>query len=328
MDCSESYHRKSSKRNLSEIILSRLQHAKAGRLFSMEKWSEYFFVYDGLPKTSLSQIPTRTKDLYETDADYEKLLSTLHHALDKLQSTLFAQGKYGVLVIFQALDAAGKDGTIKAVFSGINPAGVAVHSFKRPNNQELSHDFLWRSVSKMPEKGQIAVHNRSYYEEVLVVKVHPDLLASQQMPEGLLDDKGKFWKHRFDAIRNYEQYLCHNGIEVIKFYLHVSKKEQKERLLARLNNPDKNWKFEAQDVKERAFWHNYRKAYEEVFAETATAHAPWYVIPADDKKNMRLLVAHILLKRLQGLPLSMPETSPDKQILLEQLKKQLQEQDD
>lgn len=294
----------------------------------MEKWSSHYAVYHGTKQADLAQIPTRTPDLYKTEAEYQGLLSALHTELDALQSTLFAQGKYGVLVIFQALDAAGKDSTIKAVFTGINPAGVVVHSFKRPSSTELSHDFLWRSTLKMPEKGQIAVHNRSYYEEVLVVQVHPELLQVQRLPEALHHDKEKLWQHRYEAIRNYEKYLTDNGIEVIKYYLHVSKKEQKERLLARLNNPNKNWKFEAQDVQERAFWHDYRKVYENVIAETATEYAPWYIVPADDKKNMRLLVAHILRKRLQNLPLAMPQVDDRQKALLAQFKTQLESQDD
>ena len=249
------------------------------------------FRYDGDKNFKLKKAPTKVDDLYEDDDHYEVLLRLQAAEIDKWQERMFAHNRYGLFIVFQALDAAGKDGTIQKVFTGTNPAGVRVYSFKRPTDQELDHDFLWRSWRELPERGTICIFNRSYYEEVLVTKVHPEILTeSQRLPEKLTEDLDKLFKHRYDAIRDMEKFLDRNGFPVIKFYLHVSKKEQADRLIARIEDPEKNWKFQESDVKEREFWDDYQDAYEDCITETATDNAPWYVIPADDKKNMRLMV--------------------------------------
>ena len=270
------------------------------------------FRYDGSEPIKIKKAPTKVDDLYEDDVHYEALLRQQAAEIDKWQNRMYAHNRYGLLVIFQALDAAGKDGTIQNVFTGTNPAGVRVYSFKRPTDQELDHDFLWRSWRELPERGTIGIFNRSYYEEVLVTKVHPEILTdSQRLPEKQTDDLDKLFKRRYDAICNMEKFLHHNGFPVVKFFLHVSKEEQADRLIARITNPEKNWKFEEGDVKEREFWSDYQKAYEDAINETATDNAPWYVIPADDKKNMRLLVGRIIIDELQKLPIKEPE--PDEQ---------------
>ncbi|MBN8823163.1 MULTISPECIES: PPK2 family polyphosphate kinase [unclassified Spirosoma] len=266
------------------------------------------FRYDGEKPLKIKKAPTKVDDLYEDDAHYEAILRQQASEIDKWQERMFAHNRYGLLTVFQALDAAGKDGTIKHVFTGTNPAGVRVYSFKRPTDQELDHDFLWRSWRELPERGMIGIFNRSYYEEVLVVKVHPEILTqSQRLPEKLTEDLDKLFKHRYEAIRDMETFLHRNGFPTIKFYLHVSKKEQADRLIARIEDIDKNWKFEEGDVKERDFWDDYQDAYEICINETATDKAPWYVIPADDKKNMRLLVGRIIIDELKKLPIENPE---------------------
>ncbi|MFC0185015.1 polyphosphate:nucleotide phosphotransferase, PPK2 family [Pseudarcicella hirudinis] len=266
------------------------------------------FEFKGDTKFNIKDAPTKVKDLYKNDEDYQVLLSEYHKKIDALQSMMYAHDRYGMLLIFQASDAAGKDGTIKAVFSGINPAGVSVHSFKRPNDEELEHDFMWRNMLKMPKRGMLTVFNRSYYEEVLVVKVHPEILKqSQRIPEELTEDPEKIWQHRYEDISNYEKFSHRNGTRIIKFFLHVSKKEQGERLIERIQDPTKNWKFEEGDVKEREYWKEYQKAYEEMINQTASKNAPWYVVPADDKKNMRLIVAQIILSHLESLKMNYPE---------------------
>lgn len=266
------------------------------------------FRYDGDKPFKLKKAPTKVDDLYEDDDHYEVLLRLQAAEIDKWQERMFAHNRYGLLVVFQALDAAGKDGTIQNVFTGTNPAGVQVYSFKRPTDQELDHDFLWRSWRELPERGKIGIFNRSYYEEVLVTKVHPEILTqSQRLPEKVTEDLDKLFKHRYEAIRDMETFLYRNGFPTIKFYLHVSKKEQADRLIARIEDPEKNWKFEEGDVKERDFWDAYQDAYETCISETATDKAPWYVIPADDKKNMRLLVGSIIIDELKKLPIENPE---------------------
>jgi len=278
------------------------------------------FSFDGNGNFSIKKLPTKIEDLYVDEADYLAQLSELHKKIDKLQSRMYAHGRYGMVIIFQALDAAGKDGTIKAVFSGINPAGIVVHSFKRPSAEELDHDFMWRSMLKMPQRGQLAIHNRSYYEEVLVVKVHPSiLLEGQRLPEEQTKNLEKVWEERYDSIKHYEKHLHQNGFEVVKFFLNVSKKEQSKRLIERIEDPDKNWKFEEQDVKEREFWKEYHEAYQELVDHTATEHSPWYVIPADDKKNMRLMVAQVIHERLSKLKMEYPASSPERHEFLQSL---------
>lgn len=278
------------------------------------------FRYDGDNKVKLKKDPTRIDDLYEDSDHYDALLRLQSAEIDKWQERMFAHNRYGLLVVFQALDAAGKDGTIQHVFTGTNPAGVRVYSFKRPTDQELDHDFLWRSWRELPERGMIGVFNRSYYEEVLVTKVHPDILTqSQRLPEKMTEDLDKLFKHRYDAIRDMEKFLSRNGFPTVKFYLHVSKEEQADRLIDRIVAQDKNWKFQEGDVKEREFWDDYQDAYEECITETATDDAPWYVIPADDKKNMRLIVGKIIVEHLKSLPIEEPESDPERFKTLQKL---------
>jgi PPK2 family polyphosphate:nucleotide phosphotransferase len=235
----------------------------------------------------------------------EALLAEGVRRLAKQQAKLYAQDQYSVLLIFQAMDAAGKDGTIKHVMSGINPQGCQVFSFKAPSAEERDHTYLWRSMKALPERGRIGIHNRSYYEEVLVTRVHPEILAAQQLPPHL-KDKG-IWKRRFREMNDFERYLTDNGVLVLKFFLHVSKAEQKRRFLARIEEDDKNWKFAINDIKSRQFWDDYMAAYEDVFSHTSTAWAPWHVVPADHKWFTRLAVAAIIYDALERLDLSYPE---------------------
>jgi len=231
-------------------------------------------------------------------------------ALSELQERLYAQNRWAVLLIFQAMDAAGKDGAIRHVMSGVNPQGCQVFSFKAPSSEDLDHDYLWRCQKCLPERGRIGIFNRSYYEEVLVVRVHPEFLQKQNLPPELV---GKdIWKERFKDIRNFERYLARNGVVVCKFFLHVSKKEQKKRFLERLDNPDKHWKFSANDAKERAFWDQYMEAYEEMIRETATEQAPWYVVPANNKWFTRVVVAAAIIETMASLELKFPEVSKEK----------------
>jgi PPK2 family polyphosphate:nucleotide phosphotransferase len=250
--------------------------------------------------------PTKINDFYEDKSDYELLLTKLQTEMDELQSIMYAHSKYGVLAVFQAMDAAGKDGTMKAVFQGVHPLGLSFYSFKRPSETELNHDYMWRCYKELPERGKMQVFNRSYYEEVLVVKVHPEILENyQKIPDEL---KGKdVWKKRYQDIKNFEDYLANNGIVVLKFFLNVSKEEQGSRLIERIEDITKNWKFEEGDIKERGFWDDYQNAYEEMINETSTEKNPWYVVPADDKKNMRLIVAAIIAEKLKELKMNYPE---------------------
>ncbi len=225
--------------------------------------------------------------------------------LSELQEKLYAQDHWAVLLVFQAMDAAGKDGTIKHVMSGVNPQGCQVHSFKAPSHEELDHDFLWRTVRPLPERGRIGIFNRSYYEEVLVVRVHPELLARQHLPAWLVTKD--IWNQRFDDINNFERYLAHNGVAICKFFLHVSKEEQKRRFLERIDHPEKNWKFELGDVRERQHWDDYMRAYEDMIRNTASKHAPWFVVPADNKWFTRMVVASAVVDTLQRLDLAVPK---------------------
>jgi PPK2 family polyphosphate:nucleotide phosphotransferase len=272
----------------------------------------------------------RLKD-YETKASFnlgseEKSLvkETLQLGVDALaamQDILYAQDKWSLLIIFQAMDAAGKDGAIKHVMSGVNPQGCQVNSFKAPSSEELDHDFLWRCQKHLPERGRIGIFNRSYYEEVLVVRVHEQILMNQKLPEKLIT--AAIWEDRFQDIRNYEKYLNRNGTVVIKFFLNVSKKEQKERFIERIEDPDKNWKFSAGDVKERGHWDEYMHAYEELIKNTSTEKSPWYVIPADDKYYARIAIASAIITALDELDLEYPSVSPDKIAELQAIKKSL-----
>ena len=249
---------------------------------------------------------------------------TLEHnkqLLSEFQEKLYAQDRWSLLLIFQAMDAAGKDGAVKHVMSGINPQGCDVTSFKAPSKEELDHEYLWRAHRMIPSRGKIGIFNRSYYEEVLVVRVHQDLLSAQQLPKELA---GKhIWEERYEDINNFEKYLVRNGVIVMKFFLHLSKGEQKKRFLERLEMPDKNWKFSMADVKERGYWKDYQKAYEEMIQNTATKHAPWYVIPADNKWFTRLAVAGAIIHKLDSLDLQFPEVDEDKKKELAQVRKAL-----
>jgi PPK2 family polyphosphate:nucleotide phosphotransferase len=245
----------------------------------------------------------------------KEALSSGIELLTELQDMLYAQNQWAVLLVFQAMDAAGKDGAIKHVMSGINPQGCQVFSFKSPTSEELNHDYLWRCSKSLPERGRIGIFNRSYYEETLVVRVHPEYLKGQKLPKKLIN--GDVWDGRFEDIRNYEKYLTRNGIAVRKFFLNVSEKEQKRRFLERLDNPDKNWKFSANDSKERAYWKDYMRAYEETIRQTATKDAPWYVVPADKKWFSRVVVAAAVIEALTSLDLKYPKVDQRK---LEELK--------
>lgn len=245
-------------------------------------------------------------------------------ALAALQDILYAQDRWSLLVIFQAMDAAGKDGAVKHVMSGINPQGCQVTSFKVPSAEELDHDFLWRCIKKLPERGRIGIFNRSYYEEVLVVRIHEAILQNQKLPKKLITKK--IWKERFEDIRNFEQYLHRNGTVVIKIFLHVSKEEQKQRFIDRIDDPEKNWKFSTGDIKERGYWDNYQNAYEDMIKNTSTKNSPWYVIPADNKAYARIGVASAIISALEQMDLAYPEVSSEKVAELQNVKKALLEE--
>jgi len=252
----------------------------------------------------------------------KELLADGVKKLSDLQNILAAQDRWGLLLIFQAMDAAGKDGTIKHVMSGVNPQGVDVWSLKGPSAEELHHDFLWRTTKVLPERGQIGIFNRSYYEEVLVVRVHPEILDSQRLPKTLVTKH--IWQERFEDINCFEQHLTRNGIAVVKFFLHLSRKEQKRRFLERLDNQHKNWKYSSADLKERECWDDYQKAYEEMIQHTATEHAPWYVVPADNKWFTRLVVAEAVVDALEAMDLKYPKVTGDQRTALAAAKVKLE----
>jgi PPK2 family polyphosphate:nucleotide phosphotransferase len=257
----------------------------------------------------------------ESKPQARDLLTNGVQELARLQDILAAQNRWGLLLIFQAMDAAGKDGTIKHVMSGVNPQGVQVTSFKAPSSEEQDHDFLWRTMKHFPERGDIGIFNRSYYEEVLVVRVHPELLAKEKLPEALVSKQ--IWRERFEDINAMERYLTRNGIAILKFFLHVSRKEQKRRFLDRLDHPDKNWKFSPADVKERAHWDAYQDAYEDMIQHTASEHAPWYVVPADNKWFTRIVVAAAIVDALKALKLTYPKIDGAQKTELQAARKQL-----
>jgi PPK2 family polyphosphate:nucleotide phosphotransferase len=283
--------------------------------------SDDFRVQEG-KKVRLNSWPTSCKPYYDSKEDYEQRLAANVSELSDLQNLLYAHNRYSLLVIFQAMDAAGKDGVIRHVMSGINPQGCQVFSFKHPSAEELDHDFLWRTTRSLPERGRIGIFNRSYYEEVLIVRVHPEILLAEALPEKLMDKK-KLWRQRYDSIVEMEQHLHRNGTKVVKFFLHISREEQRQRFLARLDDPQKNWKFCMGDVEERKFWKQYMEAYEDCLHATSTRHAPWYVVPADDKKNTRLIVSRIVVETLRKLKLSYPTTAGEHQRELQAAKKLL-----
>ena len=265
--------------------------------------------------------PDYTGD-YKDKADAVTALEHNVQELAKFQDILYASRSYALLMIFQALDAAGKDGTIKHVMSGINPQGCDVRSFKSPSTEELGHDYLWRSVKVLPERGRIGIFNRSYYEEVLVVRVHPQLLTVQHLPSSSPNDS--LWERRFEEINHFEHYLADNGVIVLKFFLNVSKKEQKKRFLARIEDPQKNWKFSASDIRERRYWDDYMTAYEAVFNHTSTEAAPWLVIPADHKWFTRLAVSQIVIETVKSLKLAYPTATPEQMTELQKARQELE----
>jgi PPK2 family polyphosphate:nucleotide phosphotransferase len=278
-------------------------------------------------KKSLTIAKTSTKlkaKLYKNDADLTAKLASFREEIDELQQKLYAQNRQGILFVFQAMDAAGKDGTIRHVLSGVNPAGVEVREFKRPSEEELDHDYLWRCQKAMVQRGRIGIFNRSYYEEVLVCRVHPDIVKDyQRLPAAATKDMKGFYKARIAAIASYEDYLADNGIKVVKFFLNVSKKEQKQRFLERIQTPEKNWKFNLGDVKERQHWDAYMDAYEKAINGTATKKSPWYVIPADDKGTMRLLVSAAILREMSQLDLKWPTLPAEQKAELAEAEKLL-----
>ena len=268
------------------------------------------FVVPPSKKIKLDKWPTLANPIYDSKQEYKALLDVQVAALSKQQDIQYASDKYAVLVIFQAMDAAGKDSAIKHVMSGVNPQGCQVFSFRHPSANELDHDFLWRTTRALPERGRIGIFNRSYYEEVLAVRVHPEILKAQRIPDGLL--KGdEFWQERYRSITSMERHLHHNGTRIIKFFLHLSKEEQRKRLLARIDNPDKNWKIGLADVEARAFWDQYMQAYENCLSATSTREAPWYVIPADDKANARLIISQVILETFKSLDLRYPTSTQE-----------------
>ena len=275
-----------------------------------KKYSEPFCITSG-KKFRLKQIdPADTLDFDSDEKSQAKeALAEGVEVLQKLQDTLYAQDRWSVLIIFQAMDAAGKDGAIKHVMSGVNPQGCEVYSFKAPSAEELDHDFLWRCAKRLPERGRIGIFNRSYYEETLVVRVHQNFLDGQKLPENVKTKN--LWKRRFDDITNFERYLTHNGILVLKFFLHVSKAEQQKRFLARIDDPAKNWKFSFNDVREREHWDEYMEAYEQTIRHTASKHASWYVVPADNKWFTRLVVASAIVENLNALDLTYPSLNEE-----------------
>ena len=287
----------------------------------MKLHSEKFRLSTG-GKWHLRDLPTAANPFYESKADYHQFLRERTEELADLQSLLYAHNRYALLVIFQAMDAAGKDSSIKHVMSGVNPEGCQVYGFKRPSTQELEHDFLWRTTCCLPERGKIGIFNRSYYEEVLIVRVHPQILRNQNLPAELLNEKS-LWQGRFQSINDLESHLYRNGTRIVKFFLHISKEEQRKRFLARLDDPDKNWKFETGDIDERHYWNDYTAAYDECLRATNKKEAPWYVIPADDKKNARLIISQAIIDTLRELPMSYPQPDDAHRVELESIAKLL-----
>jgi PPK2 family polyphosphate:nucleotide phosphotransferase len=273
-------------------------------------------------KVDLGKWPTRIDPVYTSKEHYHELLTEHVANLSAQQQLLYAANRYAVLLIFQAMDSAGKDGAIRHVMSGVNPQGCQVFSYKHPSPTELQHDFLWRTTRDLPERGRIGIFNRSYYEEVLIARVHPEILRN----EGLADpapDEATVWDERYRSIADSERHLHRNGTRIIKFYLHLSKEEQRKRFLERIDEPEKNWKFSMADIEERAFWKQYMQAYEACLGATSTGDSPWYVVPADDKRNARLIISHIVLETFQGLEMSYPKTSEERHQELLAIRKRL-----
>ena len=287
----------------------------------MKIHSKDFRVREG-DDVDLKKWPTTVDPVYKSKKHYRKLLEEHVEQLSSLQRLLYASNRHAVLLIFQAMDAAGKDGAIRHVMSGVNPQGCQVFSYKHPSATELLHDFLWRTTRDLPERGRIGIFNRSYYEEVLIVRVHPEILHHEGLPDALLDETA-VWHNRYRSIVDLERHLHANGTRIVKFYLHLSKEEQRKRFLARIDEPEKNWKFSLADIEERKFWKHYMAAFEECLSATSTSDVPWYVVPADDKENTRLIVSQIILDTLEGLNMAYPKTSAERHQELRVVREQL-----
>jgi PPK2 family polyphosphate:nucleotide phosphotransferase len=296
--------------------------SSAAERLKMKISSKEFRMREG-DELNLRKWPTILEPVYKSKEQYQKLLGEHVAQLSALQQLLYASDRYAVLLIFQAMDAAGKDGAIRHVMSGVNPQGCQVFSFKHPSATELQHDFLWRTTRDLPERGRIGIFNRSYYEEVLIVRVHRDILRSEGLPDAPHHDK-KVWHDRYRSIVELERHLHVNGTRIVKFYLHLSKEEQRKRFLERIDEPEKNWKFSLADVEERKFWKDYMTAYEECVSATSTNDVPWYVVPADDKENARLIISQIVLDTLEELNMSYPKTSAERHQELLTIRKQLE----
>ena len=281
---------------------------------------EKFRVREG-DRVRLKEWPTRVKAFYRSKDHYHEILAAHVDRLQGLQNRFYAHNRYALLLIFQAMDAAGKDGAIKHVLSGVNPQGCQVFSFKHPSTHELEHDFLWRTTQCLPERGNIGIFNRSYYEEVLITRVHREILDAERLPGELVDKK--IWEHRYHSINGLEKHLHRNGTRIIKFFLHLSKDEQRERFLARIDDPDKNWKFSRDDIAERGHWPRYMKAYEACLSATSTKCAPWYAVPADDKKNARLIISQIILDALDAMKPAFPKVDAARKKELRAMRKLL-----
>jgi PPK2 family polyphosphate:nucleotide phosphotransferase len=273
-------------------------------------------------QVDLGDVPTAVEPRYSSHKNYKKQLKKHVKKLSSLQRLHYASGHWSLLVIFQGMDAAGKDGAIRHVMSGVNPQGVQVFSFKQPTEEELDHDFLWRTSRCLPERGRIGIFNRSYYEDVLIARVHPEILHGHGLPDELIDAK-TIWKQRYRSIQDLERHLHRNGTQIVKIFLHLSKDEQSKRLRARIDNPDKNWKFSLADIHERSYWDTYMTVYADCLSATSAEHAPWYIVPADDKHNARLIISQILLNTLGELKMAYPKTTAKRHKELESFRNQL-----
>ncbi len=288
---------------------------------TMKIHSKDFRVGEG-EDVNLKKRPTKVEPVYKSKAQYETLLMEHVAQLSLQQQLLYASNRHAILLIFQAMDAAGKDGAIRHVMSGVNPQGCQVFSFKHPSAAELEHDFLWRTTRDLPERGRIGIFNRSYYEEVLIVRVHPEILCSEGLPDALHHEK-QAWHARYRSIVDLEKHLFCNGTRIVKFYLHLSKEEQRKRFLERIDEPEKNWKFSLADIEERKFWKQYMKAYEECLSATSTQDSPWYIVPADDKENARLIVSQIVLDTFEELKMAYPTVTAQRRRELMSIRKRL-----
>ncbi len=284
--------------------------------------SKDFIVKEG-EKLDLKKRLTVVKPVYKSKKQYRKLLEDQVGELSSLQNIHYASGQHALLLIFQAMDAAGKDGTIRHVMSGVNPQGCEVFSFKQPSAEDLQHDFLWRTTKCLPERGRIGIFNRSYYEEVLVVRVHPEILRGEGLSEKERDGK-TFWHDRYRSIVDFENHLYRNGTRIVKFFLHLSKDEQRKRFLERIEEPEKNWKFSEADIREREYWKDYMKAYEDCLSSTSTKESPWYVVPADDKENARIIVSRVVADTLKSLKSGYPKTTPKRREELQSIRRLLE----